>query len=123
MTPLTPWASTGRRAGQRQVEDLIGLLARHGGLVDRAELVVRFEGRERLSERFGILGGEERALDGAAIAQVLQDLLADQLALAVAIGGEDDLITRFERCRDRLEFDRLVAFGCRPGGVEPVRFQ
>jgi hypothetical protein len=85
--------------------------------------VVWFEGRERLADGLGVLGGEERALDVTAIVQVLQDFLADQLALAVTVGGEDDLVTRFERCRDRLEFDRLVAFGCRPGGVEPVRFQ
>ena len=54
---------------------------------------------------------------------MLQDFLADQLALAVAVGGEDDLVTGFERCRDRPEFDRLVTVGCRPGGVEPVRLQ
>src|SRR5262245_15892708 len=36
-------------AGQREIEDLIGLLARHGGLVERAELAVWFEGRERLA--------------------------------------------------------------------------
>ena len=39
----------GRRAGQREVEDLIGLLARHGGLVERAELAVGFQGRECLA--------------------------------------------------------------------------
>jgi hypothetical protein len=67
----------GRRAGQRQVEDLVGLLARHGSLIERAELAVGFEPLEGLSERLGVLSGEERALDGAAIAQVLQDFLAD----------------------------------------------
>jgi len=50
-----------------------------------------------LAGRLGVLGGEERALDGAAIAQVLQYFLADQLAVAVAIGGEDDLVACFER--------------------------
>ena len=35
MTPLTPRASSvrRRRAGQRQIEDLVGLLPRDGGLV------------------------------------------------------------------------------------------
>ena len=125
---MTPFARgghqhLGRGAGQREVEDLIGLLARHGGLVEGAKLAVGFELVEGLSQRLGVLGGEERAQDGAAIAQVLEDFLADQLALAVAVGGEDDLVTGFERCRDRPEFDRLVALGCRPGGVEPVRLQ
>jgi hypothetical protein len=36
-------------AGQREVEDLIGLLARDGGLVDWAELAVWFERRECLA--------------------------------------------------------------------------
>src|SRR5262249_13400268 len=39
----------GRGAGQREVEDLIGLLARHGRLVHRAELAVWFERRESLA--------------------------------------------------------------------------
>ena len=39
----------GRGARQREVEDLIGLLARHGGFVERAELAVGFQRRERLA--------------------------------------------------------------------------
>jgi hypothetical protein len=48
----------GRRAGQRQIEDLVGLLARDGGLVERAELAVGFELGEGLSQRLGVLRGE-----------------------------------------------------------------
>src|SRR5262245_52356164 len=69
----------GRSARQRQVVDLVGLLARDGRLVERTELAIGFEPVEGLSQRLGILSGEERALDGAAVAQVLQDFLADQL--------------------------------------------
>ena len=112
-----------RRAGQRQVEDLVGLLARDGGLIERAKLAVGFELVEGLSQRLGVLSGEERALDGAAIAQMLQDFLADQLALAVAVGGEDHLIATLEGCTDRLQLGGLVALGRRPCGVEPVRLE
>jgi len=90
----------GRRAGERQIEDLVGLLARDGGLVERAELAIGFELIEGLSQRLGVLSGEKRALHGTAIAQVLQDFLADQLALAVAVGGENNLITTLKRGRD-----------------------
>ena len=59
----------GRRAGQRQVEDLVGLLARDGGLVERAQLAVGLELVEGLPQRLGVLGGEQGAPYGAAIAQ------------------------------------------------------
>src|SRR5262245_26875280 len=39
----------GRCAGQREVEDLIGLLARDGSLIEWAELAVGFQSRERLA--------------------------------------------------------------------------
>ena len=78
-----------RGARQRQVEDLIGLLARDRRLVKRAHLAVRLQCGEGLAQRFGILRGEQRALHAAAIAQMFQDFLADQLALAVAVGGDD----------------------------------
>jgi hypothetical protein len=54
---------------------------------------------------------------------VLQDFLADQLALAVAVGGEDHLVTTLERGSDRLQFGGLVALGRGASGVEPVRLQ
>ena len=113
----------GRRAGERQIEDLVGLLARDGGLVERAELAVGFELIEGQSQRLGVLSGEKRALDGAAIAQVLQDLLADQLALAVAIGGENYLITTRKRGSDRLQLGGLVALGRGLCWIEPLRLE
>ena len=75
----------GCRAGQRQVEDLVGLLPGDGGLVEWLQLAVGFELVEGLAQRPGVLSGEQGALDGAPIAQVLQDFLADQLSLAIAV--------------------------------------
>ena len=114
---------SGRRTGQRQVEDLVGLLPRDGRLVERAQLAVGFELLEGLAQRLGVLSGEQGALDGAAIAQVLQDLLADQLALAVAVGGEDHLVATLQRRGDRLQLGGLVALGRGLRGVETVRLQ
>ena len=54
---------------------------------------------------------------------MLQDFLADQLALAVAVGGEDHLIATLKRGSDRLQLGGLVALGRGLCGVEPVRLQ
>ena len=44
---------------------------------------------------------------GAAVAQVLEDLLSDQLSFAVAVGRQDDAIAILQRARNRLELHRL----------------
>ena len=51
---------------------------------------------------------------------MLQDLLADQLPLAVAIGGEPHPVRRLQRRPDRLQLGRLVAARRRFGAVQPV---
>ena len=100
---------------------MIGLLARDRRLVKGAHLVVGLQRCERLAQRFGVLRGEQRALHAAAIAQMFQDFLADQLTLAVAVGGDDHRLAGFQRRRDGLQLGGLVAAGGRPGGVEAVR--
>ena len=54
---------------------------------------------------------------------MLQDFLADQLALAVAVGGEDHLIAPLEGRTDRLQLGGLVALGRGLCRVEPVRLE
>ena len=56
-------------------------------------------------------GGEQRALDPAAVAKVVEDFLADQLPLTIAISRQDNLIAGLERRRDGFEFRGLIAFG------------
>ena len=51
---------------------------------------------------------------------MLQDLLADQLALPVAVGGEPDPVRRLQRRPDRLQLRRLVAARRRFGAVQSV---
>ena len=91
------------RAGEREIENLIGLLARHGRLVERMHLGVRLQPVEGLPEGLRILGGEQRSPHGAAVAQVLEDLLSDQLPFAVAVCRQDDAIAILQRARNRLE--------------------
>ena len=71
----------------------------------------------------GSLGGEHHPPDLAAVAAVLEDLLADQLALAVAVGGEPDPLCALERVADGLELGGLVAACGGLGAVEPVGAQ
>jgi len=54
---------------------------------------------------------------------VLEDLLADQLALTVAVGSEDDSIATRQRRGDRLQLGGLVAFRRGLRGVEIVGLQ
>ena len=54
---------------------------------------------------------------------MFQDFLADKLTLAVAVGGDDHRLTRFQRRRDGPQLGGLVAAGGAPGGVEAVRLE
>jgi hypothetical protein len=47
-------------SGQREIEDLVGLLAGHGGSVEVPVLGVRLQVREGLPQRGWVLGGEDR---------------------------------------------------------------
>ena len=111
------------RAGQRQVEDLVCLLTRHCRLVERAQITVRLELCEGLPQGFWVLSGKQGALHAAAISEMVEDLLADELPFAVAIGCQDHLIAGLERRGDGLEFRRLVAVCRGARRIEAVRLQ
>ena len=113
----------GGGAGEREVVDLVGLLPGDRGAVEPGVFAIRLGRGEGLADRLRVLGGEHHPPDLAAVAAVLQDLLADQLALAVAVGGEPDPLGALERVADRLELGSLVAAGGGLGAVEPVGAQ
>ena len=75
---------------------------------------------ERRADGLRVLGREQHPHRIAPVAAVLEDLLADQLPLAVAVGGEPDTVRRLQRRPDRLQLRRLVAARRRLGAVEPV---
>ena len=107
-------------SGQRQIEDLVCLLARHRGVIEGPQIAVRLELCEGLAQGLWVLRGKQRALDATAIGEMIEDLLADQLPFAVAVGRQDHLIAVFERCSDGLQFRRLVAVRRRARRIEAV---
>ena len=72
---------------------------------------------ERLADGLSVLRGEQYPQDLAAIAAVLQNLLAYELPLAVAIGGEPDPLGGAQRLANRFQLRRLVAPRGRLGAV------
>ena len=115
----TPADRDGCSAGQRQVVDLVGLPARDGGGVEAGMLAVGSGAAERLADGLSVLRSEQHPQDLAAIAAVLQDLLAYQLPLAVAIGSEPDPLGSAQSLANSLELRRLVAAQGRLGAVQP----
>ena len=83
-----------RGAGQRQVVDLVGLTARDGGGVEAGMLGVGPGPAEGVANGLRVLRGEHHPHHLAAVAAMLQDLLADELSLAVAVGREPDPLRR-----------------------------
>ena len=83
-----------RGAGQRQVVDLVGLTARDGGGVETGMLGVGPGAVEGLANGLRVLRGEHHPHHLAAVAAMLQDLLANELSLAVAVSREPDPLRR-----------------------------
>jgi hypothetical protein len=106
-----------------RVEDLVCLLARHRCLIEGAQIAVRLELCEGLPQGLWVLCGKQRALYAAAIGEMVEDLLADKLPFAVAIGCQDHLIAGFEGRGDGLEFRRLVAVRRRARRIEAIWLQ
>ena len=112
-----------RGAGQRQVVDLVGLTARDGGGVERGMLGVGPGAAEGVANGLRILRGEHHPHHLAAVAAILQDLLADELSLPVAVGREPDPLRRAQGGPDRLQLRGLVAASGRLGAVKPLGLQ
>ena len=107
----------GRGAGQGQVVDLIGLPARHGGGVEAGMVAVGPGAAERLANGLRVLRGEQHPQNLAAIAAMLEDLLADELPLPVAIGGQPDACGGAQRRANGLQLRGFVAARGRFGAV------
>ena len=109
-----------RRPGQRQVVDLVGLPARHRRRVEPGVLFIGPGAPERHADGLRVLRREQHPHRHAPVAAMLQDLLADQLSLAVAVGGEPHPVRRLQRRTDRLQLGRLVAARRRFGAIQSV---
>ena len=113
----------GRRPRQRQIENLIGLLACNGRIIKRLHLTVRLELVEGLPQRLRILRREQRTPHLPAIAQMLQDFLPDQLPFAITIGRQDHFIATLQRGSNRREFGHPAAASSDFSRIEAVRLQ
>ena len=99
----------GRGAGEGKVVNLVRLLPRHRRRVQMRVFPVRPRFRECVPYRFGVLRREHDAHDLAPEIAVFEDFLADQLSLAVAVGGEPDPAGGTQGRANGLEFALLVA--------------
>ena len=72
---------------------------------------------ERLADGLRVLRGEQHPQNLAAIAAMLEDLLADELSLAVAISGQPDACGGAQRRADGLQLRGFVAARGRFGAV------
>jgi hypothetical protein len=84
---------------------------------------VRLQIREGLPQGGQVLGGEDCPQHLALEPEMLQDLLADELAFPVAVGCDDDPRGALERLLDGLELGGLVAAVVQPGRIEPLRLE
>ena len=118
--PRAPAERHRRRSGQGQVVDLVRLPARDRGLVEPGVLGVGPGAPERRADGLRILRREQHPQHLAAITAVLEDFLADELPLAVAVGREPDALRRLQRRADGRELRRLVAAPRRLRAVQPL---
>ena len=79
-----------RGSGKREVVDLVGLAARDRRVVEPGVVRIWPSTAEDRADGLGVLRGEHYPQDLAAVAAVLEDFLADELPLAVAVGGKPD---------------------------------
>ena len=117
-SPRPSAQNDGRGSGQRQVVDLVGLPARHGGGVKAGIFSVWLGPDECLANRLRILCGEQHPHHLASIFVMLEDFLTDELTLAIAIGGEPDPLDLAQRLANGFELSGFVAALGRASAVE-----
>ena len=110
-------------AGEGKVVDLVRLPPRHRRRVEPRMLGIGLRAGEGVADGLRVLRGEHHPHHRAAEPLVLQDLLADQLALAVAVRGQPDAPGRTQGGADRLQLRGLVPACGRPRAIERIRPQ
>jgi hypothetical protein len=116
-----PSAQNDRRGpGQRQVVNLVGLPARDGGGVKAGIFRVGLRPGECVADGPRILRGEQHSHYLATIPVMLEDLLADQLTLAITVGRQPDPFSRAQRLSNGFELGGFVAALGRPGAVKTL---
>ena len=96
-------AEDGVEPGHVDAVEPIGALSADGRVVEAAELRVRLKGAERLANGGGIEVADEDPIDGASVAEEVEDLVDEQLALPIRVAGVDDDVDAREERLDGLE--------------------
>ena len=104
-----PAKNDGRGAGERQVVDLVGLPARDSGGVKPGIFGIWLCAAECVADGLRVLRGEQHPHHLAAVGVMLEDFLTDQLAFAVAIGGEPNPLGGAQCLANGLELGGFVA--------------
>jgi hypothetical protein len=81
-------------AGEGEIVDLVGLPTRDGGGIQSCILGVGLCLTKSIADRLGVLRGEQDPHYLTAILVMLEDLLADQLTLAIAVRGQPHPLCR-----------------------------
>jgi len=110
-----------RGPGEGKIEDLVRLLTRYRRLIERTQLGVWFEPGKGLLQRLWILRCEQSPPHAAAITDMIEDFLPNQLTFPIAIGRQDNVVAAPERRGDGFEFCRFVAFLGRSRREKPIR--
>jgi hypothetical protein len=94
----------GEQPAQVHAHEPVGARARQRRVIHRQRLGRRPQLAERGADRRIVERRQPQALDGPAVAAQVDDLAGDQFALAVGIGGDDQL--------GRLRQKRLTTLNC-----------
>src|ERR1700676_2138551 len=113
----------GRRAGKGQIVDLVGLPASDRGCVKAGAFGVWLRPAECVADCLRVLRGEKHQHDFAAILVMLENLLADELTFAIAIGGEPNPLGSTKGLANGFEFGGFVCALCRASVIKAFRPQ
>ena len=109
-----------RGPGQRQVIDLVGLPSRDSSGVKSNVFRVGLRPGECFADRLRILRGEQHPHDLAAVLVMLKDFLADELPLAITVGGQPHPAGRAQGLSNGFELGGFVAALCRTSAVKAL---
>ena len=109
--PSSPWTLRFGEKGPLWLEFTVRTRGAHGAYTHLSKI-------ECVADRLRILRGEQHPHYLAAVSVMLEDLLTDELTLAIAVGSQPDPFGPAQRLSNGFELGRFVAALGRPGAVK-----
>jgi len=109
--PSSPWTLRFGEKGPLWLEFTVRTRGAHGAYTHLSKI-------ECVADRLRILRGEQHPHYLAAVSVMLEDLLADELTLAIAVGSQPDPFGPAQRLSNGFELGRFVAALGPPGAVK-----